>query len=326
MNVSELVDELYCAFAGRLGEPLSTRARDMPHALRLASEPGVPWSRVFAHEVTLGAPALVAHAFPGVSGSLVRDAVLAHMLAVIDAFGVDRIEDKQIDASAGLLALLGEVRRERDRALARLSAGTAARDLEYATADALTIRAIRRERSLLLSGRAVDFEMYERSSLDKQCVGWLASVALARAAGGDARRCRAVRAMLQSIGLALQTYDDVIDWEGDLERGGAWALSLSRGLRSTPVSGVWPREQGPDSMRARATVLHTGILRSMLERAAAHMRSARRRATALGAQRLAAWAASRETRFLALVAAERRSAGYSVRAHALAAWAGEVLA
>jgi hypothetical protein len=326
MNVHELVDELYWAFAERLGEPLTTRARELPIVLRLAPGPRATWSQAFAHEATLGAPALVAHAFAGVSGSIVRDAVLAHMLAVIDAFGIDRIEHEQIEASAGLLALLGQARRERDRAMARLCGGTPPPDLDFASTDALTVRAIRRERSLLLSGRPVDFDTYERSSLDKQCVGPLASVALARAAGGDDRTCRAIRAMLQSVALALQTYDDVVDWEDDLERGGAWAVSLTKGLRSTPSSGVWPRDHNPDSMRARATVLKTGILRTMLERATAHVRAARRRATALGAQRLAAWAASRETRFLALVAAERRSAGYAVRAHALAAWAGEVLA
>jgi hypothetical protein len=286
MNVHELVDELYLAFAERLAEPLATR----------------------------------------VSGSLVRDAVLAHMLAVIDAFGIDRIEAEQIEASAGLLALLGQARRERDRAMARLCGGATSADLDFGAADALTVRAIRRERSLLLSGRPVDFEVYERLSLEKQCVGWLASVALARAAGCDERRCRAVRAMLQSVALAIQTYDDVVDWEHDLERGGSWAVCLSKGLRAPPTSGVWPRDAAPDSARARSMVLRTGVLRSMLERATAHVRSARRRASALGAQRLAAWAAARETRFLALVAAERRSAGYAVRAHALAAWAGEVLA
>jgi hypothetical protein len=326
MNVHELVDELYLAFAERLGEPLATRARQLPGALRLGPGGGERWSRVLAHEITLGAPALVAHSFPNVSGSLVRDAVLAHLLAVIEAFGIDRIEAERIEASAGLLALLGQARRERDRAMARLCGGTPPCDLDFAAADALTLRAIRRERSLLLSGRPADFEVYERLLLEKQCVGWLASVALARAAGSDERRCRAVRTMLQSAALAIQIYDDVVDWEDDLEQGGSWAVSLSKGLRTPPSSGVWPRDAAPDSARARIVVLRTGILRTMLERATAHVRAARRRASALGAQRLAAWAAGRETRFLALVAAERRSAGYAVRAHALAAWAGEVLA
>ena len=59
MNIHELVDDLYEAFADRIGEPLSDSARDLPRALRLAPQP-CRWSRVFSHEVTLGAPALFA--------------------------------------------------------------------------------------------------------------------------------------------------------------------------------------------------------------------------------------------------------------------------
>ena len=50
-------------------------------------------------------------------------------------------------------------------------------------ADHLFLRAIRRERAMLLSARPVDLRVYETASLDKQCPGVLASVALARAAG-----------------------------------------------------------------------------------------------------------------------------------------------
>jgi hypothetical protein len=322
MNVHELVDELYRAFADRLAEPLRAHARGLARALKLAPEPGTSWSRVFEHEVTLGAPALIAYALPRASGALVRDAVLAHMLAVIDAFAIDRIEDEQVEASAALLAVLGQLRRERDRAMARLCAGEPPRDLDFAVAETKTVRAIRRERTMLLSGRTVDLDTYEGASIDKQSVGWLASIALARAAGEDDRRCRAVCATLQSVALALQTYDDVVDWEDDLERGGAWAVCLMRGLR--PPASV--RRAIGNSSQTRLHVLHSGILRTMLERATVHIRAARMRASAFGAMRLAAWAAARESRFQALVAAERRSAGYAVRAHALAPWASEVLA
>jgi hypothetical protein len=322
MNVPELVDELYRAFADRLAEPLRAHARGLSRALKLAPDTDAAWSRVFAHEVTLGAPALIAYALPGASGAMVRDAVLAHMLAVIDAFAIDRIEDEQVEASAALLAVLGQLRRERDRAMSRLCGGEAPRDLDFALAEARTIRAIRRERTIVLSARAVDLEAYERASLDKQSVGWLASIALARATGEGERRCRAVGATLQSVALALQTYDDVVDWEDDLERGGAWAVCLMKGLRPPPSA----RRPLADGSQTRTQVLHSGVLRTMLGRATAHIRAARMRASALGATRLAAWAAVRESRFQALVAAERRSAGYAVRAHALAPWANEVLA
>jgi hypothetical protein len=322
MNVAELVDELYRAFADRLAEPLRTGATHLPRALKLAPDTLAGWGRTFGDEVTLGAPALIAHAFHGVSGALVRDAVLGHVLAVVDAFGVDRIESDQTEPSAPLLALLGQVRRERDRAITRVCGGELPDDIDFAVSDATTVRAIRRERKLLLDARATDMDTYERVSLDKQCAGLLASVALARAVGGDDRRCRSVRATLQSVALGLQIYDDVVDWEDDLQRGGAWAVCLMKGMRA-PAS---VRLAVADDSHARILVLRSGVLRAMLERAAVHMRAARMRASALGALRLAAWAGGRETRLQALVAAERRSAGYAMRAHALAAWAGEVLA
>jgi hypothetical protein len=321
MHILELVDDLYEAFADRIGEPLSDSARDLPRALRLAPE-AVPWSRVFSHEVTLGAPALIAEAMPRVSRSSVRDAVLAHSLAVIDTFGTDRIEDEQIEATPAIFAVLGQARRERDRAMVRVCGGHVPADCEFRTADALTIRAIRRERAMLLSARPVDFKTYERASLDKQFVGVVASIALARTAGWDERRCRAVRAVLESVWLGLQMSDDVVDWEDDLQRGGAWAVCLMREMART-ASASRPAVKG-ESIRSQ--VLTSGVLHAMLSRARTHMRAARRRATALGARRLAAWAGAQERRLDSLATAEGRSAGYAVRAHALAAWANEVLA
>ncbi len=316
MKIHDLVDDLYEAFADRIGEPLSDSARDLPRALRLAPQP-VPWSRVFSHEVTLGAPALFAEAMGGLPGQVTRDAVLAHMLAVIDAFGTDRIEDEQIESSPGVFAVLGQARRERDRAMARIYGGSPPAECDFRAADALSLRAIRRERAMLLSARPVDMRVYETASLDKQCPGILASVALARAAGWTDRRCRAVRATLGNVWLGLQIADDVVDWEDDVQRGGAWAVCLMRGL------GPPSRLRAKESIRTQ--VLQSGILAVMLARALKHMRSARRRASVLGAHRLGAWAGAQESRLTSLVSAETRSAGYAVRAHALAAWASEVL-
>jgi hypothetical protein len=56
------------------------------------------------------------------------------------------------------------------------------------------------------------------------------------------------------------------------------------------------------------------------------MRAARRLAATLDAQRLSAWSRTQEQKLETLVDAEARNPGYAVRAHALAAWAGEVLA
>jgi hypothetical protein len=321
MNVHDLVDELYGAFAERLGHPIGTCAIDLPRALKLAPEPDLPWSRVFSHEVTLGAPALFAEAMPAVPSSVVREATLAHLLAVVDAFGTDRLEDEQIDPSPGVMAVLGQLRRERDRSMARLFRGAPPADLDFSAVDALTTSAIHRERATLSCARPVDLAFYERASLDKQCAGLIASVALARVAGWDPRRCIAVRKTLESVALGLQMYDDVVDWEDDLRRGGSWAVCLMLGERRPGA----PSDR-PDGTSIRLQVLQSAVLGTMLRGALAHMRAARRRATALQAHRLAAWAATRERRLEALVTAEGRSAGYAVRAHALAAWAGEVLA
>ena len=127
-----------------------------------------------------------------------------------------------------------------------------------------------------------------------------------------------VRATLGNVWLGLQIADDVVDWEDDVQRGGAWAVCLMRGL------GPPSRLRGQEPIRSQ--VLQSGVLAIMLARALKHMRSARRRANVLGAHRLAAWAGAQESRLVGLVSAETRSAGYAVRAHALAAWANEVLA
>jgi hypothetical protein len=321
MNILDLVDELYEAFADRIGAPLSESARSLPRALRLAPQ-AVPWSRVFSHEVTLGAPALFAEGMLNVSGGQVRDAVLAHALAVVDAFGTDRIEDEQIEATPAVFAVLGQARRERDRALGRLLGAEGGASMDFQVTDVRATQAMRYERQVLRSGKGVEFSEYERTSLQKQGVAIVASVALARAAGWDDRRCHAVRTTLEAICLGLQMADDVVDWEEDMERGGAWAACLMEGLHSPPSSGS--RLRAPPSVRRR--VLDSGVLQRMLARALRDMRAARRLATTLDAHRLSAWALAQERKLETLVAAETRSPGYAVRAHALAAWAGEVLA
>jgi hypothetical protein len=320
MKIHELVDDLYEDFADRIGVPLSSTARDLPRALRLAPT-GLPWSRVFAHEIMLGAPALFAESMAGAPATTIRDAVLAHLLAVIDSYGTARIEDERIEASPQVFAVLGHARRERDRAMMRLFSRTPLADTDFRAADMMTIRAVRRERAMLRSSYPVDLDLYEQTLLDKRCSGILASVALARIAGLGPRRCRAVRATLESVAIGLQIYDDVVDWERDLERGGAWAICLMRGTNVPPYSG----HHATRGAGARAEVLSSGILERMLSRARSHMRAARRRAWALRARRLSSWAAAQEARLESLVAAEADSAGYAVRAHAAGAASGGVL-
>jgi hypothetical protein len=117
-------------------------------------------------------------------------------------------------------------------------------------------------------------------------------------------------------------HDDVVDWEDDESRGGSWIVALVRGSAAVPPAG------GPKGRGAclRSVVLGSGSMQRLLDRARQHMRAARLRAMALGAQSLAAWAGGREARLAKLAAAESASAGYARRAHSLAAWATEVLA
>ncbi|MGH7270497.1 MAG: hypothetical protein ACREJ3_08700, partial [Polyangiaceae bacterium] len=293
----------------------------LPRALRLAPV-RVPWSRVFSHEVTLGAPALFAEGMTGITNGDVRDAVLAHAMAVIDAFGTDRIEDEQIEASPAVYAVLGQARRERNRALMRVLRGTPLASCNFESTDLQSVRAIRRERQVLRTACPVEFEEYERASRDKQGVGIVASIALARAAGWDDRRCDAVRSALEDVWLGLQMNDDVVDWEDDMQNGGAWAVCLAMAMDERPAEG----ERLLTLPEVRRRVLASGVLRRMLAGALRHMRAARRLSAALGAQRLSAWALGQEQRLETLITAECRSPGYAVRAHALSAWAGEVLA
>jgi hypothetical protein len=320
MNVLELVDDLYAEFASSLEGELAEHARDLPRALRLAPVRNAAWSSVFAHEVTLGAPALFAQAMPSVSVRIVRDATLAHMLAVIDAFGTDRIEDSQIPASPSVRRILERVRQARDTAWRRISRDYAFGEsiVDPSAADWVTAHAISTERVLLTSLEPVGFHTYESVALAKQSAGLVASVALARAAGWSPRRCLAARRTLESIAVGLQMHDDVVDWEDDQMRGGSWVAAL---LRSTPEA-----SEQTQAERLGARVLSSGVLAVLLRRARWHMRAAATRAETLGAKRLATWAREREEQLSTLVQAETRSPGYTIRARALSAWAAEVLA
>jgi hypothetical protein len=310
--VRELVDDLYDEFVDRIGPPLSASARDLPRVLRLAPS-ALPWSQVFTHEVTLGAPALFAESATGVPAAFVRDAVQAHMLAVIESFGTARIEDERIDASPQVFAVLGRARLERDRAMARLFSRTPLADTDFRAADAVTIRAVRRERSMTASMYPVDFDVYEQTLIDKRCSGVLASVALGRIAGLGTRQCRGVRAILESIAVSLEIYDDVVDWERDLSRGGSWATCLLRGAITPPYSG----KHATRGAGLRSEVLGSGVLDAMLSRAGMHMRAARRRASALRAEQLAFWAATQEDILGSLVATDLAGSGLAVREQAM---------
>jgi hypothetical protein len=318
VNPLELVDDLYEEFASGLGGDLAGHARDLPRALRLVPVRNARWSAAFAHEITLAAPALFVDALPGVSILMVREAVRAHMFSVIDAFGTDRIEDGQVSLAAETLTVLERMRSERDTAIARLASAAPDVRIDPSAVDRVTARAMLRERQLLRPGTKVDLATYEKVSLAKQSAGVIATSVLARATGCSPARHRAIQSTLESVAMALQMHDDVVDWEDDQARGGSWVVSLMRGL--APPS---PDDTGGAPLRAQ--VLGSDVLLRMLRRSRWHMRAAAIRARALGATSVAAWAKARAETLASLVAAESRSSGYSIRSHALSAWATEVL-
>ena len=282
------MDDLYEEFAAGLGGDLAAHARDLPRALRLSPVRDTRWSAVFKHEITLAAPALFADALPGASLLAVREAVRAHMFSVIDAFGTDRVEDGQVLLTSDGLRVLEKVRAERDASIARL-AGSAPADVDAdpGAIDRATMDALRRERELLRSGEGVDFETYESVALAKQSAGVVATCVLARIAGASPARYRAIQQALESVALALQMHDDVVDWEDDQSRGGAWVVSIMRG--GAPVTAA--ARSVPTSTSLRGQVLGCDVLLRMLRRGRWHMRAAAARSRVLGATRAAAWAA-----------------------------------
>lgn len=326
------VDELYAAFVDTLPEGLRDVARAFPVILGLAPTPDVPWSEVFSNEITLAAPTLVAAAMPTISAEVTRQAGLAHLLAIIDAFGTDRLLDGQIDPAPEIDAVLTLVRRARDAALAGVLAlaPEGGRDgehdgeddeLSYARAEAETAAAIRAEHAILRSGEAVTWSRYLSLAHAKQRLGLPASLALARVAGWDARRRRALARLLDAVCVGLQLHDDVVDWEDDLSRGGAWAASLA--AQASLHVDAHDRRTIPVS--ARRLVQASGALLRMLEQATRSFRAARRRAGVLGMERVAAWARERELTVGELARQEAVSPGHTNRARALSIWAKTVL-
>jgi hypothetical protein len=318
-----LADALFAAFVASLPADLAEEARGLAVTLGLAPTRAVPWSEVFSHEITLLAPRLVAEAMPGLPAEVMRDACLAHLLAIVEAFATDRVEDGQVRETPGLQALLHRVREARDAALGRVRT-----DERYGPAQSETMAAIEAERKTFGAGEPVSFARYLAVSHGKQRVGLPASIALAQAAGWDERRRRSLARLLDAVWLGLQIHDDVLDWQDDMARGGAWATLLAAFALvpgNAPLARAGRRDAPTVPVSVRGLVHASGILARMLEASARRFRAARRRAAALGAHRLAAWAREREAVTSDLAWREAESPGYTQRAHALSAWAKTVL-
>ena len=309
MRALELVDHLYSRFVDSIDVPSREHARSLPHTLRLAPSPSARWSEVFTHEVTLAAPLLFAQGMSNVASEQVEDAVQAHALAVIGAFGKDRILDGQVEPTTELVSVLAAVRAERERAMDRLAGPTR----DYELADERALSAMKVERLLLVRARPMDLAMYQTISIAKQTPGFPASLALAHRAGWPEEACKDVHRTLEDIALGLQMHDDVVDWEKDAAAGGAWVVSLARAAPG------W--KGGRDETTLRQAVLDSGVAARLLVAASQRFACASVRADRLGATRLSGWCLDRASKLTALAEAEVRSAGYAVRAHMLTQWA-----
>jgi hypothetical protein len=311
MDVAQ-VDSLYDAFCNSVPTGLCEPARRLAFTLGLAPCRDVPWSAVFNHEVTLAAPRLVAEALPEIGRDLVREAIRAHLLAIVEAFATDRVEDGQVRATNELQSLRVALRAERDLALKRVVSGAPLR-VDYAMADRQTLHAIRRERQMLAGETAVTLGLYEAVSAGKQSLGLPASLGLALAAGWQDRRVRALERLLLSVWLGLQEHDDTTDWEEDARGSGAWVICLARGA----APGDLRLSRGSPWEMRRSAVHEAGALATLLRRAGRHFRQAARRAAVLGAHGLAGWCSKRALLVDDLARQESRHPGYVVRARAL---------
>ena len=313
------VDALWAAFTDTLPPESRDDAAKLAAWLGLAPIAGIPWSRVFKHEVTLAAPALVADAMPDVSPAMVRLAVMSHLLGIVEAFATDRIADAQAVDSWQIQQLLRRLRATRDQAVEALNPHLPS---TFPQAERRARAAIATERVLLGDHTPLSFADYHCLSLAKQAAAFPATLALTDVVGWDARRRRVAARVLEGIVMGLQLHDDVVDWEEDWQQGASWAVCLSRGKHVA----AWPAERSSDLGLVRLHLQCTGVLTDMLERAGRHFRNSSRLASALGAARLAAWSHTQQRRLEEVTMRERESSGYAVRARQLRAWATEVLA
>lgn len=308
---------LYQAFVETLPAPLQRVACELPWRLNLSRSPQASWNEAFPHPVMLGAPQLFAEVFPNADAGLVRSATLAHLLGVLEMTVLERRSTQALQSDPELNPLLLHLSDARARALAAFGSA-AQRAADMARADMLA--ALAQERLLLPDALPATLADYQRILRAKHGVFACATLLLAAACGAGRRESRVLDRALRSAWLAMRLEQDVFWWERDWRNGAAWVVCLARGIGSRRRS--TERATEPDLLRR--AVLGSGVLHALLVASVREVRSARRRAYALGAWRVSAWALSREQKLAELLLRERESPGYVVRWQKLAPWALEV--
>jgi hypothetical protein len=296
--VHAAIDRIHDRFVADLPDDLAAIARDLPHRLGLTPHAGTPWSRVFNNPAVLGFPMLL---LAGVSGELRDSAAAAHLLAIIGAFGMDRIDDGQVVVGLRERALIERIRRARDAALAPLLARVPAFTADYAWGERVTAESVADERATAEGRAPATLERYLAVSWKKQGLAFPASLAAAAAAGLSPAALRRVEAVVAGAALGLQYRDDVVDWLDDHAQGFAWAPALFV-QRSA--------ELDTDSLAAQ---LHArGGLVHLLEMSRDAFASAADAATALGAEALAGWAREQAELTADLARREATAPGFAV--------------
>jgi hypothetical protein len=325
MSFLPLVDEMYESFARSLPPTLARAAGALAATLKLVPEGGlggdgsgipgdvrVAWSDVFKHEIVLAAPALFAEAVPDVPARIVREAVRAHLLGVLHAFAVDRVQDGEARPTGSTLALIDALRDARDRALRTVLDQAPGVTTSAGFPDEDTARAAAEEQQCLASPGSIDFPRYTDISRRKQGAAAPASAALAIAAGWPAQEVALVTQLFDALALALQMYDDAVDWSRDVTRGAAWAASLIGVARLTATE---------VSQRVRQSDVLFRLVDGGREQFAVGEALARR----LQALAIADWARERREALTRVAREEQRSPGYAAREQELGGWLHEVL-
>jgi hypothetical protein len=313
-----LVDDVYATFCEDLPVSLQRPAQDLAASLGL-SAPGVPWSRVFPHPFTLTVPGIVADASPLVDASVMRAAVVAHVMGLIQAVAMVREATGAVSATPQVRRVLSAVRMAREQACGRLGGASFWAQGRFDLAIQQLELALSVERACLGSAHSADWTTYERIATAKQAVMLPAPLSLARESRWRRDRREGLRRMITAIALGLQLARDVMEWEDDHARGGAWALALARGIADADP------DIEPQVGSVHSEVLESGILARLLRRAHESFQNGHELAVALGLSRVAQWTSTQALALADLHRAEASFPGYAVRAAVLQAWAEEVL-
>ncbi len=311
-----LVDDVYATFCDDLPASLRRPAGELAASLGL-SAPGVPWSRVFPHPFTLTVPWVVTEASPSVDGSVMRAAVVAHLMGLIQAAAMGREAAGAVERTPELGRVLRCVRAARERACVGLGDASSWAQERFDVAVGRLEQALAVERTCLGHGPAAGWTTYERVAAAKQALMLPVPLSLARELRWTRDRRDGLRRMITAIAVGLQLARDVTDWEDDHARGGSWAVALARGLTDLNVE--------PQVGSVHSEVLESGILAGLLRRAHESFRSGHELALGLGLSRVARWTATQSLALSDLHVAECSFPGYAVRAAVLQAWAEEVL-